>query len=216
MEIKGKKIAFLGDSITAGVGASNPDNVYHQVLKSMAELETVYNYGINGTRIACQSIPSSDPGFDHHFATRVDDMVVDCDIVVVFGGTNDYKHGDASFGNFEDRQDNTFYGALHLLLQKLIQKYPDKYIVFVTPLHRLGDTEPSSKPDGIFILKNYVDAICEVCEYYSVPVINMYAISGMNPNIELQQNLYFPDGLHPSDLGHKRVADRIYNFLIGL
>ena len=38
MKLKGLKIAFLGDSITNGVGASKYNNVYHQVLKEKAEL----------------------------------------------------------------------------------------------------------------------------------------------------------------------------------
>lgn len=213
MELKGLKIAFLGDSITEGVGASTPDKVYHQVLKKKAKLKAVYDYGISGTRIARQTVPSEEPNFDKHFATRVDVMVPDCDVIVVFGGTNDYGHGDAAFSKFTDCSDNTFYGALHLLFQKLITKYPDKHIVYMTPLHRIGDTEPMSKPDGEYILKDYVDAICKVAEYYSIPVLNLYAVSGMNPNVEAHHQLYFPDGLHPSDKGHERIAEKLESFL---
>ena len=213
MRIEGLKIAFLGDSITEGAGVSIPDNIYHQVLKKNTKLKEAYNYGIGGTRIARQSIPSKDPNYDKYFATRIDDMEHDCDVVVVLGGTNDYGHGDAPFGNFDDRRDDTFCGALHLFLQKLITKYPDKQIVFLTPLHCMEDTKPSRKPDGNYILKDYVDAICKVCEYYSVPVLNLYAVSGMNPNVESQHQLYFPDGLHPSDKGHKRIAEKLENFL---
>ena len=32
MELKGKKINFLGDSITEGVGASAPDKVYWRLI----------------------------------------------------------------------------------------------------------------------------------------------------------------------------------------
>ena len=216
MELKGLKIAFLGDSITEGVGASTPDKIYLQVLKTIANLKDVFNYGISGTRIAYQSVPSADPSYDRHFVTRVDDMELDVDIIIVFGGTNDYGHGDASLGVFYDQQPNTFYGALHILLQKLISRYPDKHIIFMTPLHRIGDTELLSKPDGEYILKDYVNAICEVAEYYSIPVLNLYAISGMNPNVEAQHQLYFPDGLHPSDKGHERIAEKLESFLKAL
>ena len=50
------KINFLGDSITQGVGASCPENVYHAVLKREAELSEARNYGISGTRIANNSL----------------------------------------------------------------------------------------------------------------------------------------------------------------
>lgn len=35
MELKGKKIAFLGDSITEGYGASAPDKVYWNLMGEM-------------------------------------------------------------------------------------------------------------------------------------------------------------------------------------
>lgn len=213
MELKGLKVAFLGDSITEGVGASNYDKVYHQVLKNNVGLEEVYNYGISGTRIARQSTPSGISSYDKHFVTRVDEMELDCDIVVIFGGTNDHGHGDASFGSFDDRSDNTFYGALHNLMQKIIKKYPEKYVICITPLHRIGDEKLSLKPDGEYILRDYVNAICEVSEYYSIPVLNLYAMSGINPNIDIQRQIYFPDGIHPSDKGHERIAQKLENFL---
>lgn len=213
MELEGLKIAFLGDSITEGVGASTYDKVYHQVLKNNVGLEEVYNYGISGTRIARQSTPSEIESYDKHFATRLDEMEPNCDIVVIFGGTNDHGHGDASFGEFNDRSDGTFYGALHNLLQRIVEKYPEKQIVCVTPLHRIGDSKLSSKPDGEYILRDYVNAICEVAEHYSIPVLNLYAVSGMNPNVEVQRHIYFPDGIHPSDKGHERIAQKLENFL---
>ena len=33
MAIRGKRIAFLGDSITEGVGASAPEKVFHQIIR---------------------------------------------------------------------------------------------------------------------------------------------------------------------------------------
>lgn len=51
MDLKGKKIAFLGDSITAGVGASSLEKAYWNVLSELSGAEC-YGYGISGTRIA--------------------------------------------------------------------------------------------------------------------------------------------------------------------
>ena len=39
-------------------------------------------------------------------------------------GTNDFGHGDAPLGSFSDRTPYTFYGACHLLMESLINKYP--------------------------------------------------------------------------------------------
>ncbi len=35
----------------------------------------------------------------------------DADIIIVFGGTNDFGNGDAPFGEMSDRTPYTFYGA---------------------------------------------------------------------------------------------------------
>ena len=53
MELKRKKINFLGDSITEGHGTSAPENIFLNRL-SRATGATANNYGISGSRIARQ------------------------------------------------------------------------------------------------------------------------------------------------------------------
>ena len=120
MELKGKKINFLGDSITEGVGATDPEAMYVNIVKHDAELAEARNYGISGTRIARQS---NDEG--SAYCDRYKKMDDDADVVVVFGGTNDFGHGDAPLGTMADRTPDTFYGALHCLYTALTEKYPD-------------------------------------------------------------------------------------------
>ena len=107
MELKGLKINFLGDSITQGVGASCEQTIYHSVLKKEADLAVTRNYGISGTRFALQKGTTTRPKDDYvdinSFCERFEQMDDDADVVVVFGGTNDYGHGDAGIGNFSDR-----------------------------------------------------------------------------------------------------------------
>ena len=102
MNINGKIVAVLGDSITEGVGVSSVEKRYTDVFARITN-STVYNYGISGTRVARQTTPDDNPRFDLDFIGRVDEMVPNADLVVVFGGTNDFGHGDARFGVFEDR-----------------------------------------------------------------------------------------------------------------
>ncbi|MBS6474738.1 MAG: SGNH/GDSL hydrolase family protein [Clostridiales bacterium] len=54
MNLQGKIIHVLGDSITQGSGVSSEEYVYHAVLGRAVGAETVRNYGISGTRIARQ------------------------------------------------------------------------------------------------------------------------------------------------------------------
>ena len=132
MKLEGIKINFIGDSITEGVGASCADTVYHAVLKSEAKLAEARNYGISGTRFAVQQKKDNNYVDVNSFCERFEKMDDDADVVVVFGGTNDYGHGDAPIGGFTDRTPNTFYGACHVLFRGLVKKYLGKKIVIMT------------------------------------------------------------------------------------
>lgn len=214
MELKGKKINFLGDSITEGAVASCTENCYVSMVEKMTGA-VCRNYGIGGTRIARQQVPTCEK-HDKDFPSRVEEMDPDADIVVVFGGTNDYGHGDASLGMFNDNTVNTFYGALHVLYTSLIEKYPESKIVILTPLHRANETNlrgDGSKTRDYATLKAYVDMIRTVAEHYSLPVLDLWKTSGLQPNIPIIQEKYMPDGLHPNDAGHKKLAEKIVNFL---
>lgn len=214
MELTGKKILFLGDSITEGHGASDVSHCFVSLIAEKEKADCV-NYGIGGTRIARQSKPSENPVWDQDYLSRVDAMDKEADLVVVFGGTNDFGHGDAPLGTFEDRTEYSFYGALHLLYTSLIEKYPSIPIVVLTPLHRLNEDNP--RGDGYkeptAELKVYVNIIREVAEYYSLPVLDLYAVSGLQPKVPVIQETYMPDGLHPSDAGYEILAHKITQFI---
>ena len=206
MELKGKKINFLGDSITEGVGASEYARCYLEQFAA-ATGAICRNYGISGTRIAKRRVPYDIPEFDRYYASRVPEMDPDADIVVVFGGTNDYGHGDAPLGEMQDRTVWTYYGALHVLFTSLIEKYPAAQIVVLTPLHR--DDEEKRTPT----LKPFVDATRQVAEFYSLPVLDLWANYGIQPRIPVMKEMYVPDGLHPNDAGHAILANKLRAFL---
>lgn len=216
MELKGKRIGFLGDSITEGYGVSAAENRYTDVFARMSGAE-VYNYGFGGTRIAKNHVPT--PGeyayFDVVFASRIPSMEKKLDVVCVFGGTNDFGHGDAPFGTLDDDTDETFCGAFRQLLEKLITKYPKALIVVMTPTHRLSE-------DALFNdfgvrsaapLRDYVQAERDIAEDYGLPVLDLFANSGIQPKLKKQREAFMPDGLHPNDAGAARIAERLFAFL---
>ena len=209
----------MGDSITEGAGASCEENIYYNIIKRKYGLNEVTGYGVGGTRFAVQTEPSDLASYDWYFSMRADTMRNDADIVVVFGGTNDYGHGDAPLGNFSDKTPETFYGACHELFTKLINKYSESIIVIATPLHRINEMNPRGdgrKKIDVAPLSGYVDIIKEVARYYSLPVCDLYANSGLQPNVPVIFEKYIPDGLHPNDKGNEIIADRIGEFLKSL
>ena len=218
MQLQGKKIAFLGDSITQGCGTSGEDKFFWNLIA--AETGAIsHGYGIGGTRIAPQHVPSAEPEYDRYFASRVDDMIPDADIVVVFGGTNDFGHGDAAFGALDDRCKDTFCGALRALMEKLITRYPYAQLVVMTPTHREDEEVLANGNTGaprLAKLAEYVNAITAICGDYAVPVLDLFRTSGLQPRVPLLKELYMPDGLHPNDAGHRKIADRLIGFLTAL
>jgi lysophospholipase L1-like esterase len=216
MQLQDKHIIFLGDSITEGSGASCYENCFVNIFQQLSK-SIVYNFGKCGTRIAKQQAPYPIAEFDKNFIDRVDSMPNNADIIVVFGGTNDFGHGDAPLGCFEDRTENSFYGACHTLFSKLITKYPSAEIIILTPLHRVSEDDTKNVLDlPCAPLKKYVDAEKEVATYYSFPILDLWSISGLQPKHMANLNSYFSDDIHPNDNGHRRIANRLYNFLITL
>lgn len=213
MDLKNKTVIFLGDSITEGVGASAPEHCYvSRFAKSHPEAR-VLNFGISGTRIALQMKPSFNSRWDKYFASRIDDMPKSADLVCIFGGTNDYGHGDAPFGSFGDKDGYTFSGALYDLYSRLINKYPEAKLAVFTPTHRTSEQEPHSKPDGEYILADYVARIRETAEHFSIPTLDLWRTSLIQPELEIHKALYMPDGVHPSDAGYARLAELVDNFI---
>jgi len=216
MELKGKKINFLGDSLTEGYGVEDKQDIFVSILERECGLAEARNYGISGTRIAKQTVPYGEPSWEQDFQSRVATMDPDADIVVVFGGTNDYGHGDAKLGTPDDDDPYTFYGGLNRLFTGLMERYPRAVIVCVTPPHRVDENDPRGghiRDHATAVLSGYVDIIKEVCARYSVPVLDLYAASGLQPAIKANREAYFVDDLHPNAAGHRVIADRIKGFL---
>lgn len=103
----------------------------------------------------------------------------------------------------------------------MIQRYPTKLIVFLTPPHGSSTAVPEYLPNPVTgrVYSEYIAAIKEVASLYSIPVCDLWNIAGIQPLLKVHKNLYFtgengvPDGLHPNQAGHSRLASRIVGFL---
>ncbi|MBR3862591.1 MAG: SGNH/GDSL hydrolase family protein [Clostridia bacterium] len=216
MNLTNKTVCFLGDSITKGTGASAKEHCYVSLFAAAHPEATVYNFGIGGTRIAKQTVPSTNPNWDLDFIDRVAQFPATADLICVFGGTNDFGHGDAPMGKLGDTDPHTFYGALHTLSTSLINKYPEARIVFFTPLHRDHKVHIAVRDDGEWTLDDYVRAIKENAAYFALPVLDLNAISGIQPHVPILKERYTKDGLHPNDAGYERLFRIVNRFIENL
>ena len=222
----GKRINWIGDSIVAG--RNNGFDYY--VSKAFNLVEN--DYGINGSTIALK-----EDGTDgrNAISVRYSSMTDTTDIIAVSAGANDFEYAWCPIGTINDADDgtsnNTFYGALKALCKGLITKYPRKIIFFTTPIKRAqpfasgagGEYTPDGDPVTPFsknkygkTLGDYADIIKEVCGYYSIPVLDMYNESLLNPSIVAQQDMFDEVLTHPNETGQKIMARRVAGWITQL
>ena len=218
MEMQGKKVVFLGDSITEGALASRPENVFHQVAARLLGLGAAYNCGIGGTRIARQRGVSADTRCDLDLTLRAERLPQDAEFAVVFGGTNDFGHGDAPFGEAGDHTVDTFCGACNCLLDKLCAQFGAENVLAMPPLHRVGEENPfgdGCKKQAGKPLRAYAEAFLAAAKAHGVHTLWLWE-SAFDPNCSEGAARFAADGLHPNDEGHRLLGERVAAYLRGL
>ena len=206
------KINFLGDSITQGACATEHGKTYTAlVCKHFGADEC--NFGISGTRIAEQK--NKKVGWDYdRFIARAVKMDKDADWTFVFGGTNDYGHGDAPLGDKNCFGGDTFYGAMRELAEYLSKNFDKKKLCFILPLPRFEQDNlygDGSKNQPIASLSTYIDIEKAVLKEYGIEWLDLKD-KFVVPQTAECCGLY-QDGLHPNDDGHKYLAGILIEYL---
>ena len=208
-----KSAVFVGDSITYGVGTEEGKR-YWEFLEDELDFSSVTGRGIAGSCISAKS----DYGTNNNPLISRYNTIPNADLICIFMGTNDYGH-ETPLGTISDTEDVSFYGALNVIIPSIINTHKNSKIVFITPMHRYGFGKSKitgnnftydNLPNGLgYTLNDYVEAIKDVCDVYSVPVIDLFSVSELDANNSIIRTTYFPDGLHPNAEGHKIIANML-------
>ena len=233
---QGKRVAFLGDSIIDKRQLAT-QTTFPEELRRILGIES-FVYGISGNQMN-QILPQ---------AKRMQaELGQDVDAIIVFIGTNDFNHGIPLGEWFTEGRDSaqirqdltvmrkhrtmvktndTFRGRANIALDFLKANYPTKQIIFMTPIHRalfiggpgnIQQNEDYANALGLYI-DSYIEAVKELGNVWSVPVIDLNAISGLYPIYDSQAQ-YFrspnADRQHPNSKGHRRLAYTIAYQLLG-
>ena len=206
-EWSGKVASFLGDSITYG---ANTTKIYHQYLKELVGFSACNNYGIDGASITNHS---------NGICTRYNNVASNSDIIFIFGGTNDFYYN-KPLGEWYsltgttrtlNKDMSTFRGALAVICDGLITKFPTKQIILMTPIHRdrlrNQQTDLEANASGLY-LDDYVECVKEAGRIFGIPVIDLNGESGLYPMNTENANAFFhtSDKLHPNANGHLKMA----------
>lgn len=230
---KGKKVSYFGDSIT------DPNNLpgtslYWNFLRQWLGI-TPWVYGVSGRE--WNDIPRQTDELCKEHGDDVDAILIFCgtndynndvpigewyyetedSVVVAVGRPKEKKlrrHRHFSMNP------NTFRGRINIALSKLKKMYPTKQIVLLTPIHRayFYYSDSNIQPDEMYqngaglYVNAYVKSVKEASEVWSVPVIDLYGLSGLFPLLDegaLLFNKNDVDRLHPNEEGHARLAKTI-------
>ena len=222
----GKTIVTIGDSITYGYQLI--DGQHSQIKAYGAWLEDllgakVKNLGISGTVITSDTYRTL-----NNTLTR--ENVAGADVVTICLGANDWdcsfiKRNDKDYftlGEYGSTDKTTYYGAVRAWCEKIVEmkKSPENAhttFVFMTPLISSWSgnvaTDWNQEKRNLYgdTLRNYCEAILEVCADYDIPVIDLNLESGFYYNGADDNNVVtlIPDGIHPNAEGQRLLADAV-------
>lgn len=231
----GVRVAYLGDSIT-DPGTLGETPIYWNYLQEWLDI-TPLVYGKGGHQwhqLLGQAARLTKEHGDSF------------DAIIIFLGTNDFNAG-VPIGEWFSEETvqvnadgkmvervrrtpvfdlSTFRGRINFALDSLKRTYPSKQIVLLTPVHRAFAqfSDYNIQPDESYqnscgeYIDAYIESIKEASSLWSVPVIDLYSLSGLFP-MHKEQAEFFPGGndwLHPDTDGHRRIAECLYYQLLTL
>lgn len=239
---EGKRVVFFGDSITDQNQITERNDIYSHMLEKLLGIIAL-NYSINGQQM------NQVLGQEKSMSSKIGENF---DAIIILMGTNDFNanipigewytetpemtnhNGKEVLRKHRTRifTDSTFRGRINTVISTLKSRYPTKQIIMLTPLHRSDAKfgERNIQPDESFAngsgnyIDEYVESIKEASSIWSIPVIDLFSLSGLYPGIKSMGDLYFRnpkdpahiDLLHPNDVGHVRIAYTLAYQLISL
>ena len=127
------------------------------------------------------------------------------DVVVFAMGTNDWGN-DAPLGTIDDTDDTTFYGALKLTYDKLMERFPNAAFIVMIPFKR--ENWNAQNEAGHYLLE-YCRAIYEVLnlrKYRRFYILDLFDKWFLDWDNEVMRRQYFVDYVHPNKTAHICIA----------
>lgn len=207
---KNKKITCFGDSITA-------QNQWQPHVANYFGC-TMINKGVGGTTVFNNNHREVIEGIERNSWMCSDDRInlipSDSDVILVFGGHNDWGYNNLQMGVLGDGDliDSTFKSAYSLMLKKLITKFPNARIITMTPVGGRTETEKGNSDKQYYIrdlcMTDFAKAVKEVSSYYGIPCIDINSESYIST---LNHDTYIADVIHPNSEGGKLIANAVIN-----
>lgn len=143
------------------------------------------------------------------------------DTICIAYGTNDRSWDNDNLGVvLEDENnlyaENSYLGALRIIIKNIRDKYPNINIIYFSPIWRCGvsnniivwDSDGYNCPSPT--LRDYAEKGLEIAQKYNIYACDNYHdfINSLN-----WTEFYYGDMVHPCERGRKIIAERNVNFL---
>ena len=224
-----KKVLFLGDSITDARHVGCTKNYWGFLAERYGFKPLVY--GINGQRWSDIVAQAKAYGYEHGECPDVVFVFAgtnDFNGNVPLGEWYSLSEEKVNRNGKEtvlkkrtlSRDGKTLRGRINVAMEHLVGSFPTAKIVLLTPIHRGYATFGANnvQPDesyanelGLFI-DDYVNVVKEAGNVWSAKVVDLNADAGLYPRADAHVPFFSNgerDRLHPSDAGHRRMADAI-------
>ncbi len=188
-------LGVMGDSITSGDG-------WRQVVSRYLQAPITLNSGTSGSSMG------------YKIGAVTSGVFASVDLLIVALGTNDWGFNRplgalndaaspaAAYANYAGT--GTFYGDVRGLIEAILTEKPTLRFGFTTPLPRTAAAFSGGSGSGITALngngntlRQFAQAIIDVCGQYAVPVLDLNLSSGLN-TYNLSGFTNSNDGLHPT------------------
>lgn len=237
---QGRRIAYLGDSITDPRVKADNDKWWSLLSEWLSA--TSYCYAISGRQ--WNDIPRQAKALLADHGQDFDAILIfmgtnDYNHAIPLGEWYTLDEKDVAYTrnkvSYTQRRqhrnvalcDTTYRGRINIAMQTLKRLFPTKQVVLLTPIHRgyFSSGPQNIQPDELYPnsrglwVESYVEAVKEAGSVWSVPVIDIHALSGLYPLEDTGAQYYAnpaTDRLHPNDAGYRRLARTLYYQLLTL
>lgn len=211
---KDKKVLVIGDSISTDYYGNYKKWVTNLCDEGFFDAKNVTNSSFPATGFVADYVEG-----DYHSGTFIERLKSvsnkeTYDIVIIFGGINDYINQNVEWGAFTTAVDTFF--------EYLVQNFYQSRICVFRPL-RTFNTFPSAKTGKY--QQEYSEYINTVAKAYCLPVLNLTEESGFCPFVKsfsdrwtfIQSGYDVADGVHPNAAYNTEyLSPMIKNFLLTL
>ena len=194
-------LSSFGDSITQ-------QGLWQHYVLNYFKFKQHLNFGKGGTRVSDTNDDSNSMCRDE----RINQISDDTDVLLFMGGTNDWAQS-VMLGNINSTSKSEFYGALNIMTEKLVNKFPNKIIVYLTTPYGLYPNNGWSDEEGLknklgLTTNDYADCIVNIAKKFNIYCVDTRKTgwNKFNKEYYLQNDGAF---IHPNEEGGKKLGSVI-------